>query len=63
MKINKISYRIASWSFMLVGIGHTITDLTSLKTPTQKEFILTMKNFTISILGTDTSVFFLPPRV
>lgn len=57
MKIKKNSYRIASWSFMLVGIGHTITDLTSPKTLTQKEFILTMKSFAISILGTETSVF------
>lgn len=57
MKIKKISYKIASWSFLLVGVGHTITDLTTPKTPEQIAFIFKMKSFTIQILGTETNIF------
>ncbi len=35
MKVEKISSKIASWSLIFVGIGHTITDLTSPKTESQ----------------------------
>jgi hypothetical protein len=39
MKVEKISSKIASWSLIFVGIGHTITDLTSPKSETQIDFI------------------------
>lgn len=57
MKITLISYKIASWALILVGIGHTITDLTTPKTLEQNDFILKMKEFTIQILGAETDIF------
>lgn len=57
MNVNKISGTIASWSLMLVGLGHTITDLTSPKTALQNDFILKMKAFPIEIAGTHSNIF------
>ena len=53
----KAFYKIASWSLILVGIGHTITYLTSPKTSLQNDFITKMKEFPIEILGTETNIF------
>ena len=49
--------KIASSALIFVGIGHTITDLTSPKTEAQNDFLLKMKEFTIEILGTETNIF------
>ena len=57
MKVEKISSKIASWSLIFVGIGHTITDLTSPKTESQNDFIIKMKEFPIEILGRETNIF------
>ncbi|WP_458626742.1 LIC_13387 family protein [Winogradskyella sp. PC D3.3] len=57
MKIEKISSKIASWSLIFVGIGHTITDLTSPKTSSQNDFIIKMKEFPIEILGSNATIF------
>lgn len=57
MKISKISYKIASWSLIVVGIGHLLTDLTQPKTPIQMEFILKMKEFQFELLGTQSDAF------
>ena len=57
MKIEKISSKIASWSLVFVGIGHTITDLTSPKTPSQNDFIIKMKEFPIEVLGSNATIF------
>ena len=57
MKVEKISSKIASWSLIFVGIGHTITDLTSPKSETQIDFIQKMKEFPIEIMGTETNIF------
>ncbi|WP_107037936.1 LIC_13387 family protein [Brumimicrobium mesophilum] len=57
MKTALASYKTASWSLILVGIGHTLTDLTSPKTEEQINFILQMKNFTFEILGSENSIY------
>ena len=57
MNVKKTSSKIASWSLILVGIGHTITDLTSPKSETQIDFIQKMKEFPIEIMGTETNIF------
>ncbi|NQX81587.1 MAG: hypothetical protein HRT66_06300 [Flavobacteriaceae bacterium] len=53
----KTMSNIASSALIFVGIGHTITDLTSPKTEAQNDFLLKMKEFTIEILGTETNIF------
>lgn len=55
--IHKFSFKLASWSFLLLGIGHTITDLTSPKTIEQEKLIVEMKAFSIQIAGSETSVY------
>ncbi len=57
MKLSKFSCQIASWSLILVGIGHTITDITTPIPPNLHRFIIEMKNFSISILGTSNNIF------
>ena len=57
MKVEKISSKIASWSLIFVGVGHTITDLTSPKTALQNDFIIKMKEFPIEVLGSETNIF------
>lgn len=57
MNYSKLAYKIASWSFIIVGIGHILTDLLSPKTPQQNGFIETMKGFTIQLMGTETTIF------
>jgi hypothetical protein len=57
MKVEKISSKIASWSLIFVGIGHTITDLTSPKTESQNDFIIKMKEFPLEVLGSETNIF------
>ena len=57
MNVKKTSSKIASWSLILVGIGHTITDLTSTKSETQIDFIQKMKEFPIEIMGSETNIF------
>ena len=57
MKVEKISTKIASWSLIFVGVGHTITDLTSPKTALQNDFIIKMKEFPIEVLGSETNIF------
>ncbi|WBX75863.1 hypothetical protein PG911_14585 [Tenacibaculum ovolyticum] len=58
MNFQKISSKIASWSLILVGIGHTITYLTNPKTELQNNFILKMKAFPVDILGSKSNLFF-----
>jgi len=57
MNLSKISYKIASWSLILVGIGHTITTLLSSPTAVQKEFIVKMQNFSVDIFGSQTNIY------
>lgn len=57
MNFSKISYKIGCWAFIVVGVGHIVTDLLGPKTSKQMGYIQTMKDSTLSLLGTDTTVF------
>lgn len=57
MNLNKISNKAASWALIIVGIGHTVTDLTSPKTDLQLEFMTKMKAFPIEVMGTQNNIF------
>ena len=58
MKIALLSTRIASWSLLLVGIGHTTTYLTTPNTAAQDEIVRQMETFTFELLGTDANIFY-----
>lgn len=57
MKVASIGYKIASWTLVLGGILHTLSDLLSPSTPERKEIILQMNQLTGEILGTSFSMF------
>jgi hypothetical protein len=57
MNYSKLAYKTASWSFIVVGIGHLTTDLLKPKTTEQLMFIQTMKDFSINLMGTEVNVF------
>ena len=57
MKVSMMSYKIASWTLLLGGILHTVSDLLSPETPEKNEIILQMKAFTGQVLGTEFNLF------
>jgi len=57
MKTSLVSYKIASWSFLVIGFGHTITYLTAPNTPEQNELITTMKALNFNMIGVDANIF------
>lgn len=57
MKITKLSTKMASWSLLLVGMGHTITYLTAPNTAEQDEIVRKMETFTFQMLGTKANIF------
>jgi hypothetical protein len=57
MNAENTSSKIASWSLILVGFGHTITYLTSPKNAIQIDFVQRMKEFPIEIMGTESNIF------
>ena len=58
MKIALLSTKIASWSLLLVGVGHTTTYLTTPNTAAQDEIVRQMETFTFELLGTDANIFY-----
>lgn len=57
MKTTLISYKIAYWSHILIGFGHTITYLTAPNTPVQNEIIITMKGLIFDMFGVEANIF------
>lgn len=57
MKISLVSYKIASWSLLIIGFGHTITYLTAPNTPEQNQLITTIKALNFDMLGVDANIF------
>ncbi|MCA0133898.1 LIC_13387 family protein [Winogradskyella alexanderae] len=57
MNLSKVSYKIACWAFIVVGLGHIATDLISPKTSEQIGYINTMKELIITIVGTETNIY------
>jgi len=57
MKTSLVSYKIASWSLLVIGFGRTITFLTAPNTSEQNELITTMKALNFNMLGVDANIF------
>lgn len=57
MRVEKLTFKIASWSLIIVGVGHTITYLSSPKNAKQLEMIQSMKDFTTEMMGSKISIF------
>ncbi|AWV97091.1 LIC_13387 family protein [Arcticibacterium luteifluviistationis] len=57
MKITSLSHKIASWSLILGGIGHTTAALSNPKTAELNELLSTMKAFTTHLLGSEVNMF------
>lgn len=57
MKVTLTSFKIASWTLLIGGIIHTISDLLSPETPEKNEIIAQMKSFTGQVLGNEFNLF------
>ncbi len=57
MKITSLSYKIASWTLLIGGLIHTISDLLSPATPEKNAIISQMKAFTGQVLGTEFNLY------
>lgn len=57
MKVTLMSYKIASWTLLLGGLIHTISDLLAPETPEKNEIIGQMKAYTGQVLGTEFNLF------
>lgn len=57
MNYAKIGYKIACWSLMIGGVGHTTMSVLSPLTPKQLSLIQTMKEFSIQAMGTETNIY------
>lgn len=57
MDFSITSYKIASWSLLIIGFGHTITYLTAPNTPEQNAIINTMEELNFNMLGIDANIF------
>jgi len=50
------TYKVGSWSFILVGVGHLATATFAPSTPEKVQITQTMKEFPITMLGTDSNL-------
>lgn len=57
MKLLPIVYKTGCWSFIMVGIGHIVTSMFVPNTPERTKIIQEMKNFSISMLGTESNLY------
>jgi len=57
MKLTLISYKIASWTLLLGGILHTLSDLLTPETPERTEIIRQMEVLPVQVLGTESNIF------
>lgn len=57
MRITMISFKIASWTLLLGGILHTVSDLLSPETPERNAIISQMKELTGIALGTEFNMY------
>ncbi len=57
MKSLPIVYKTGCWSFIMVGIGHIVTSMFVPNTPERTKIIQEMKNFSISMLGTESNLY------
>ncbi len=57
MKLSPIIYKIGCWSYIFVGIGHTVTYMLIPNTPERTKILQDMKNFPISMPGTESNLY------
>jgi len=57
VKSRLIIYKIGCWSYILVGLGHLATSLTTPVTPERAKIIQEMQNFSISMAGTESNLY------
>ncbi len=57
MNITLKAYKVASWTLLLGGLLHTLSDLFAPDTPERGEIILKMKELTGQALGTEFNMF------
>ncbi|PCJ45294.1 MAG: hypothetical protein COA74_15905 [Gammaproteobacteria bacterium] len=57
MKSLSIIYKAGCWSFILVGLGHIVTSMFVPITPERASIILEMKNFSITMAGTESNLY------
>jgi len=57
MQITRTSYKIASWTLLIGGIGHTAAALTTPKTAELIELSVKMEEFTAHVLGMEINMY------
>jgi len=57
VKSLSIIYKVGCWSFILVGLGHIVTSMFAPITPERADIILEMKNFSITMAGTESNLY------
>ncbi len=57
MNSNSMLSKVGSWAFVLVGIGHLVTSTFGPDVPGQLEILDTMREFPITMLGTESNLF------
>lgn len=50
-------YKAGCWSFIFVGIGHVVASKSVPSTPERIEIVQEMKEFSISMLGTESNLY------
>jgi len=57
MKLLPTVYKIGCWAFVLVGVGHIVTSMLIPTTPERTIIVQTMKEFSISMIGTESNLY------
>lgn len=57
MKCLLIVFKVGSWSYILVGLGHLVTSMSVPVTAERVEIIQAMKDFPIVMLGTESNLY------
>jgi hypothetical protein len=57
MSITRLSYKIASWTLLIGGIGHSLAELSTPKTIELMELAHKMEDYTAQILGTEINMY------
>jgi hypothetical protein len=57
MQRHRLLYRIGSWAFVLLGLGHLMTQWFAPKTVEQEAILEVMRNFAIRLPGSDGNLY------
>ncbi|PHR30309.1 MAG: hypothetical protein COA38_10760 [Fluviicola sp.] len=56
MKVSRLSFKIASWTLIVGGLIHTVSDLATPKTAEMNVLALQMREFTAEIMGSEINM-------